>query len=137
MSLHRVSLSPTFALAGLPALILLLGTALLFRAHAQTSSPPEAGSGPRLIFQQPVLAGIAGNFHVPIAENKKYPTDKPFNLVLWQPNPSRPDGELVPTDWRAGDMTGFYPVGSLVARQAAFRNAVGASTIQIDQKAAC
>lgn len=88
-------------------------------------------SGESILFEQPFLTGIAGNFHVPIAEHR-YPSDKPFNLILWQPNPNEPDGQLVATSWPAGDMTGFYPEGKLAEHQAAFRDAPGASTVQIE-----
>jgi hypothetical protein len=114
------------------ALALLAAVAMPSSSRAQSpAGPPEPPSGPRVIFEQPVLAGIAGNFRVPPAEHK-YPYDKPFYLILWQPNPNRPDGQLVPTDWRAGGKTGFYPAGSLLERQAAFRNAADSSTLQID-----
>ena len=111
--------------------ILLLCAALPAAARAQPAASPGAQGSPQILFEQPMLGGIAGNFHVPPAEHK-YPADKPFNLVLWQPNPTRPDGQLVPTDWKAGDRTGFYPAAPLLAHQAAFRNAAGASTVQID-----
>jgi hypothetical protein len=114
-----------------PVLLLLSWAASTIGAHAQAAASPDVRGGPRIIFEQPVLGGIAGNFHVPPAEHK-YPVDQAFNLVLWQPNPTRPDGELVPTDWKAGDMTGFYPAAPLVEHQAAFRDAAGASTVQID-----
>ena len=89
------------------------------------------GGSAIIIFEQPTLAGIAGNFHVPLAEHG-YPTQKAFNLILWQPNPGRPDGELIPSNWRVGDMTGFYPVRALPGHQAAFRDEAGASTVQIE-----
>jgi hypothetical protein len=90
-----------------------------------------ASLGARVVFVQPVLGGIASNFHVPPAEHK-YPSDKPFNLVLWQPNPGTLDGQLVPTDWPAGDKTGLYPAAPLTEHQAGFRTAAGTSTVQID-----
>jgi len=111
--------------------ILLLCAALPAAARAQPAASPGAQGSPQILFEQPMLGGIAGNFHVPPAEHK-YPADKPFNLVLWQPNPTRPEGQLVPTDWKAGDRTGFYPAAPLPEHQAAFRNAAGASTVQID-----
>ena len=75
---------------------------------------------PTTVFAQPVLTGIRDNVHVPVAEHS-YPTNKSFNLVLWQPNPAAPAGQLVPTTWNAGDMTGFYPDPPLKEHQAAFR----------------
>jgi hypothetical protein len=113
------------------ALLLLPWAVCSTTAHAQPAASPDTRGGPRIIFEEPELGGIAGNFHVPPAEHK-YPADKPFNVVLWQPNPTTPDGELVPTDWKAGDMTGFYPAAPITGHQAAFRNAVGASAVQID-----
>jgi hypothetical protein len=112
-------------------LLLLLCAARPVAAQAQSAKSPDAPTGPRVIFEQPVLGGIAKNFHVPLAEHK-YPADQPFNLVLWQPNPTTPDGELVPTDWKAGDRTGFYPAAPLAEHQAAFRGAAGATTVQIE-----
>lgn len=53
-------------------------------------------------------------------------------MVLWQPNPNRADGTLVPVDWKAGDKTGFYPSAPLDKHQAGFRNAPGVSVLQID-----
>src|SRR5215472_11627449 len=77
------------------------------------ATPPSARSNAQgLVFEQPTLTGIRGNFHVPQAEHR-YPDEHPFNLLLWQVNPNRSDGELVPTTWKAGDRTGFYPKGRL------------------------
>jgi hypothetical protein len=98
---------------------------------AQASEPGGDPNGPRVIFEQPVLAGVSGNLHVPPAEHK-YPSDKSFNLILWQANPHRTDGELVPSNWRAGDMTGFYPSAPLSEHQASFRDAEGATTAQAE-----
>jgi hypothetical protein len=89
------------------------------------------GQSESILFDQPALSGIAHNFHVPIAEHK-YPAAQTFNLLLWQPNPQRPDGQLVATTWPVGDMTGFYPSAPLAGHQAAFRDAPGASAVQID-----
>jgi hypothetical protein len=87
--------------------------------------------GETVIFEQPILGGVAGNFHVPIAE-RKYPSDRQFTVILWQPNPNRLDGELVPTNWSAGDKTGFYPAGALREHQSAFIDAYAESTVQIE-----
>jgi hypothetical protein len=48
-------------------------------------------------------------------------------------NASRPDGQLVSTNWRAGDKTGFYPSDPLSEHQSAFRDADGSSTVQIEK----
>jgi hypothetical protein len=74
---------------------------------------------------------LSGNFHVPLAEHS-YPHDTPFNLILWQPNPNRSDGKLVPSGWKAGDVTGFYPTTPVEEHQAAFRDQAGSSTVQIE-----
>jgi hypothetical protein len=99
--------------------------------NAQTFDRQGDRPGETTIFEQPTLTGVAGNFHVPTAEHK-YPSERPFNVLLWQPNPNRPDGELVPTSWNAGDKTGFYPKGALGEHQAAFRDASGETTVQIE-----
>jgi hypothetical protein len=84
-----------------------------------------------MIFQQPILPGIADNFQVPISEGHKYPNGASFYLILWQPDPYTPNGSLVPTNWSAGDRTGFYPNNPL-ADQAGFQNVAGSSTAQIE-----
>ncbi len=89
----------------------------------------DAPSG--VLFEQPSLPGIDGNFHVPPAEHMQPPTGV-FHMILWQPNPNRSDGMLVPTDWKAGEKTGFYPSAPVDKHQASYRNAPGSSTVQID-----
>ncbi len=75
---------------------------MLARAHASTE----------VLFEQPSLDGVAGeHFLVPVAVHKP-PTDGVFHMILWQPNPNRTDGMLVPVDWNAGEKTGFYPARS-------------------------
>jgi len=104
---------------------------LTFCAQKVQASPSQDQNDPEIIFRQPILPGIAGNFHVPIAEGHKYPTDSTFNLILWQPDPYTPNGLLVPTNWSAGDRTGFYPT-SPFADQVGFQNVAGSSTAQIE-----
>jgi hypothetical protein len=99
--------------------------------HSQATEAGGAASAKTIIFLQPALDGIAGHFHVPKAEHR-YPSEQPFNLILWQSNPNRPDGQLVPSSWRAGDKTGLYPRAPLSEHQASFRDADGESTVQID-----
>jgi hypothetical protein len=53
-------------------------------------------------------------------------------MVLWQPNPSNAEGQLVPTAWDAGSQTGFTPSSSLNATQLGFQNKPGTSTAQMD-----
>jgi len=91
---------------------------------------PAQSPGQTVIFQQPDLDGIGDNFHVPISENR-YPTDHAFNLVLWQPNPNRPDGQLVPSHRSVADKTGFQPAGALEAHQVSFRDGDEETTLQI------
>ncbi len=90
---------------------------------------PDSSSS--ILFEQPTLDGVEGHFIVPPAAHKP-PQPGTFHIVLWQPNPNRSDGMLSPTDWRAGDKTGFYPSAPLERHQEAFRNSPGASTVQID-----
>jgi hypothetical protein len=52
-------------------------------------------------------------------------------MVLWQPNPSNPDGLLVPTTWNAGSLTGFTPPASLAATQLGFQSTGNSSTAQM------
>jgi hypothetical protein len=97
----------------------------------QATEESSTSRGVTVIFEQPRLNGVVGHFHVPTAEHK-YPSDQPFNVLLWQPNPNTSDGQLVPSTWSAGDKTGFYPDSPLGEYQEAFKNAHGASTVQID-----
>jgi hypothetical protein len=84
-----------------------------------------------ILFEQPELDGVEGNFVVPKAEHKK-PEPGVFHMILWQPNPNRADGMLEKTTWKAGDKTGMYPSAPLEEHEEAFRDAPGASTVQID-----
>jgi hypothetical protein len=93
-------------------------------AHAQAGDQT-------IIFQQPVLDGIAGNFHVPLAERGEY-SKEGFNMLLWQPNPGRSDGLLIPSHRSVADKTGFQPSNPLEKHQAAFRDSDDTTTVQID-----
>jgi hypothetical protein len=94
---------------------------------AQASAPPD------VLFEQSSLDGVEGkgNYLVPLAEHRPPPTGV-FHMIMWQPNPSRSDGMLVPTGWRAGDKTGFYPSDPVDRHQGGFRDAPGSSVLQID-----
>lgn len=92
-------------------------------AHA--SAPPE------VLFEQTSLGGVEGNYLVPLAQHRP-PSSGAFHMILWQPNPNRSDGMLVPTSWRAGDKTGFYPSEPVAGHQSAFRDVPGSSVMQID-----
>jgi hypothetical protein len=91
----------------------------------------EAQPSAEVLFEQPTLDGVEGNVIVPTAEHRP-PSNGVFHIVLWQPNPNRPDGQLVPTDWRAGDRTGFYPSAPVQKHQSGFSGAAGTTTLQID-----
>jgi hypothetical protein len=91
----------------------------------------QAHASSSILFEQPSLDGVAGNFFVPPAEHKPPPTGV-FVLILWQPNPNRPDGMLVPAAWLAGEKTGFYPSAPIDKHEAGFRNAPETTTVQAD-----
>jgi hypothetical protein len=91
----------------------------------------QADSSSSTLFEQPSLDGVAGNFFVPPAVHKPPPSGV-FALILWQPNPNRPDGMLVPTAWGAGGKTGFYPSAPVEKHQAGFRDASATTTVQAD-----
>lgn len=105
----------------------LLLTAVLTRsgdlnAEAQAST---------VLFEQAAVDDLARSFLVPLADPLhpvSPPTDQ-FALVLWQPNPKRSDGALVPTSWAAGDKTGFYPTPPL-EHQLGFEDRQGTTTVQ-------
>ncbi len=103
----------------------------LVTAGPHFASAQTALSQQEIIFRQPALNGVAGNFHVPLTEHK-YPNGQPFNVILWQPNPNRTDGQLIPSNESVGNLTGFYPTQPLDKHQAAFRNGAGASAVQIE-----
>ena len=97
-------------------------------------STPRIGQAAALeetLFEQPSLDGIAGNFFVPPAAHKPPPVGI-FSLILWQPNPNRGDGMLVPTQWAAGAKTGFYPSAPVDRHQSGFRDIPGTTTVQAD-----
>jgi len=83
-----------------------------------------------VLFQQPKMAGIAGNLVVPPATGKPVPFGA-FKLVLWQPNRFQASGQLVVAGWSAGSHTGFTPAYPLTA-QLGFRNIAGTSTAQME-----
>jgi len=99
-------------------------------AVAQSPTPASTPIPVTVIFQQPVLDKIAGNFHVPPVEHK-FPDDHTFNLVLWQPNPFIRDGFLVPSSISSEDKTGLK-LSDPIHQQLAFRDAPGSSLVQVD-----
>jgi hypothetical protein len=102
---------------------------ILWNAWATEADSDETYN--RVVFEQPDLHGVEGTFHVPIAE-LSYPEDREFNVVLWQPNPLRADGQLEPATWSVGDKTGFYPNGAKAFTQRSFRDDFGKTAVQID-----
>jgi len=99
--------------------------------YLSSFSVAQAYAPSDVLFEQRSLDGVEGNYTVPLAEHRPPPTGV-FHMILWQPNPNRPDGMLVPTAWKAGDKTGFYPSAPIDKHQAGFRDAPGVSTLQID-----
>jgi hypothetical protein len=97
----------------------ILGQGLAFLAFTAVL----AGSGPSgagLLIQQPQESGIAGHLFVPLANHVTLPQGA-FGLILWQPNPSSPNGLLVPSTWDASAKTGFAPA-SLGTAQLGFQD---------------
>jgi len=92
----------------------------------------DAGAQARkVLFEQPAVDDLARSFLVPEAD-PRHPIPPPadrFILILWQPNPKRSDGTLVPTSWSAGDKTGFYPTPPL-EHQLGFEDRYGTTTVQ-------
>jgi len=88
------------------------------------------GAATNILFQQPQESGIAGHLLVPTATHRS-PSKGTFELILWQPNPNVPGGQLVPTTWDAGAQTGFTPALPLSTTQLGFQNMEGTSTAQM------
>jgi len=88
------------------------------------------GSTTDILFEQPQESGVTGGLYVPPATHKAPPKGV-FALILWQANPDRSDGQLVPTAWDAGSQTGFTPSSASTA-QLGFQNKAGTSTVQMD-----
>jgi hypothetical protein len=82
-----------------------------------------------VLFEQPQLSGITGNFVAPTAAHKAPPKGE-FTMVLWQADRFQANGEPVPTAWDAGSQTGFTPTDAMGA-QLGFRNLSGSSTAQM------
>jgi hypothetical protein len=87
---------------------------------------PDAGANVTVLFAQPSLPGIAGNFFV-----QKQPAVGAFALILWQTNPDTADGGTVPVSWDAGDNTGFYPPQPASTYQTGFKDVYGTTAGQI------
>jgi hypothetical protein len=106
--------------------------ALFLIALSTRAGIGDAGAAaPKVLFEQIALDDLARTFLVPAAD-PRHPNPPPADelvLVLWQPNPKRPDGTLVPTSWAAGDKTGFYPTPP-VEHQRGFEDRYGTTTVQ-------
>jgi hypothetical protein len=85
--------------------------------------------GPQVVFEQPVLNDVRENAYV-----HSKPRRGTFYMVLWQKNPYRLDGALVPVTWAVGDKTGFYPTNPLQQSQMGMRDAYGSTALQIEGK---
>jgi hypothetical protein len=86
-----------------------------------------------VLFEQPETTNLSEHFFIPTAgppPHRQGP-DELFSLYLWQPNPYREDGKLVPASWRAGDKTGFYPRDA-VHNQLGFQDVSGTTTVQAE-----
>jgi hypothetical protein len=87
-------------------------------------------AGTTVVFEQPLLSGIANNFFVAHVTKAGMPTGV-FDLVALQPDPQTSNGYLVPNAWDAGSQTGFVPLSPLTA-QLGFNIRPGASTAQME-----
>ncbi|ORW33323.1 hypothetical protein AWB91_09390 [Mycobacterium paraense] len=104
---------------------------MLIAISTRAGTADAGAQPPKVLFEQPAIDDLARSFVVPLAD-PLHPTPPPadrFGLVLWQPNPKRSDGTLVPTSWTAGDKTGFYPTPPL-GHQLGFDDRYGATTVQ-------
>jgi hypothetical protein len=87
-------------------------------------------AGTTVLFEQPLVSGIADNFFVAHVTRAGMPTGV-FDLVALQPDPQTSNHYLVPNSWDAGSQTGFAPLSPLTA-QFGFNNRAGASTAQME-----
>jgi hypothetical protein len=105
---------------------------LMLIATLTRAGNTDAGAqAPKVLFEQAAVDDLARSFVVPLADPlhpSPPPTDR-LVLILWEPNPKRSDGTLVPTSWPAGDKTGFYPTPPL-EHQLGFEDRYGTTTVQ-------
>jgi hypothetical protein len=102
------------------------------KASGSSSGGSSGGSsGTTVLFTQPQESDIAGHFSVPVAVRSPAPIGV-FEMILWQANPSSSNGQLVPTGWNAGSMTGFSPSSPLESMQQGFQNTTSTSRAQMD-----
>ena len=92
----------------------------------------EAGAqAPKVLFEQAAVDDLARSFLVPLAD-PLHPNPLPADrlvLVLWQANPKRSDGTLVPRPGPPATPTGFYPTPPL-EHQLGFEDRYGTTTVQ-------
>jgi hypothetical protein len=114
-----------------PAGSTLLRALALIASVASTASPAIAQSS-KIIFEQPELQAVPGNFFVPSSavEKNRYPASPPFKLIFWQGNPFQANGELVPSTWDARSKTGF-DVGHARDAQYSLKSSGVSSTVQV------
>lgn len=91
-----------------------------------------AAQNAEIIFKQPELQGVPGNFFVPSSavEKHRYPASPPFKLIFWQGNPFQVNGELVPSTWDARAKTGL-DVGHERDAQYSLKASGPSSTVQV------
>src|SRR5438552_8853994 len=121
----RISRRPGIRLPLATLAALSLGITAPSLSSAQTPSQT-------LLFEQPELNGVPGNFFVPSSsvEENKYPTSPPFKLIFWQGNPFQANGELVLSTWDAKTKTGL-DVGDDPYAQYSLKSSGPSSTVQI------
>jgi len=81
---------------------------------------------PTLLYKQPALDLIAGNFFVQARK-----PDGMLRLICWQKNPETKDGSFVPVDWNVGEKTGLELTERLLERQAGMTNYPGSTAVQV------
>ena len=94
-------------------------------------SPAHAGSAQTILIEQPSEKSIGDRLLVPPATHVPLRAGS-FDLVLWEPNPNREDGEMVPSGWTAGNKTGFSPSSSVGGKQVSMKTDGESTTAQMD-----
>jgi hypothetical protein len=117
------SLSGATSTAGLGSTSKTSGTT----TGSSTSTTTTTGT---ILFEQPLVSSVAGNFVVPPATHTAPPKGV-FKMVLWQPDRFQTNGLPVPTGWDAGSRTGFTPASATIS-QLGFQNRAGTSTGQME-----
>jgi hypothetical protein len=103
---------------------------MLIAILTRAGNAAAGAQAPKVLFEQAAVDDLARSFLVPLADPlHNWPLADRLVLVLWQPNPKRSDGTLVPTSWTAGDKTGFYPT-QLLEHQLGFEDRYGTTTVE-------